>query len=457
MSLSAQLAEFARSTRFADLPEAAVHAAERSLLDAVGVSLAATTLGEGCEAFADLVIGEGGRADATVLGFGVRVPAAQAALANGAFAHALDFEDAYDAAPSHPNAQTIPAVLALAERGGLAGTELLTGIAVGCDITCRVAHSVGSSLARAGWYPPPIVGGIGATFACANLLGLDARQTLDAVSIALGQITASGEVMNSPHSVMRGVRDAFPAQAAVRAVDLARRGVRGYDRPLEGNRGFFAAYARGEFDPAALTTNLGVEFAGERVSFKPWPSCRGTHSFIEGCLALRSQVALDDVVAVELTGAPLNLMLAEPVAAKAAPTNAIDAKFSLPFTVATALVDGAVTLRSFDRDALRRRPVLDLARRVTFTADPALDAPSRMATGRTLLRLADSSVREHTVLTPLGSPDAQLADHWLVEKFVACAALAARPLDTERARACARQLLHMRDCQSVVAVMSSLA
>jgi 2-methylcitrate dehydratase PrpD len=454
--LSAEVAGFVSRTRFDDLPAGTVHAAERSLLDAVGVSLAAAAVGDGCRAFAELVIAEGGRADSTVLGHGARVPAAAAALANGAFAHAVDFEDAYDPAPSHPNAQAIPAVLAIAERDGLSGAQVVTAVAVGCDLTCRLARAVGSSLARFGWYPPPILGGLGAAAACANLLELDARQVLDALSIALNQLAASGEVMNSPESVVRAVRDAFPAQAAVRAAELAQRGVRGYGRPLDGHKGFFATFARGEWEPAHLSDDLGVRFAGEEVSFKPWPSCRGTHAFIEAALAARTTLRPEEIESVVLTGAPIVEMLAVPPAVKQAPRNAIDAKFSVQFCVATALETGSVTLDSFGADALRHPGVADLARRIEVVIDEDRGTPAGLGGGRLRLVLRDGSTREHFVAEPAGGPGNPIADASLREKFAACAAMAPRPMEPSELARAAGNLLALATIPNVRPVLAAL-
>ncbi len=448
-TLSAEVAEFVSGTCFSDLPAATVHAAERSLLDAVGVSLAAAGIGDGCRAFAELVIGEGGRADSTVLGHGVRVPAAAAALANGAFAHAADFEDAYDPAPSHPNAQTIPAVLALAERDGLSGAQLVTAVAVGCDLTCRLARAVGSELARSGWYPPPIVGGLGAAAACANLLGLGGRGVLDALSIALSQLATSGEVINSSNSVMRAIRDAFPAQAAVRAAELALRGVRGYERPLEGDKGFFATFARGNYDPAQVSDDLGVRFAGEDVSFKPWPSCRGTHPFIEAALAVRATLRPAEIEAVLLTGTPIVEMLARPAAVRQMPGTAIDAKFSVQFCVATALETGSVTLQSFDAHALRHPGVLELARRIEVVIDAGDGALTGLGGGRLRITLRDGSTREHVVAEPAGGPGNPISDASLREKFAACATLAPRPMKPAELARAAGDLLALAAIQDV--------
>ena len=147
--------------------------------------------------------------------------------------------------------------------------------------------------------------------------------------------------------MIRAVREAFPAQIAVQAAQLARRGVRGFDAPLEGRDGFFRLFAANRYDAAALFADLGSRWHIEQLSFKPWPSCRGTHAAIECALELRREIDLRDIHAIRIEGNEVQRMLAEPAQRKRAPQTAIDAKFSLPFTVATALVAGKVDLDSF--------------------------------------------------------------------------------------------------------------
>lgn len=427
--LTQRLAEYASTVRPSDVPSEARDAAAMSLLDAVGVSLAATTLGEGVDPFIELVRAEAGSRVSTVFGAGFSAPAAAAAYVNGALAHALDYEDAMDGMAAHPNAQVIPAAVALAEERGSSGADLLTAIAVGCDVTCRLAETSGDRLLERGWYPPPLVGTIGATVAGAILLRLTPEQVADAISLALFQSSASGEMRHNPDSLIRGIRDAFASHAAVRGVQLAERGVRGFTAPLAGEDGFFSRYcgiAAGEAD--SIFDSLGESFCGVNVSYKLWPSCRGTHAFIDAALRLRDHVRLDEISTIDLTGAPVNSMLAEPLDAKRAPRSGIDAKFSLPFTVALALVDGRVGLDSFTNNQLRRHDLLSVSQKVTFAPEPSWAVPARMTSGRVRIGYRDGRSETVQVDSPTGAPDSALGRDALVAKFVECASHAACPV-----------------------------
>ena len=423
-SLSRSLAAFVVSTRYDDIPKHTREMAKRCLLDGLGVSLAATGLAEVCRPFVEYAVEQGGHSQSTVFANGARVPAAMAAFANGALAHALDFEDAHDKSLLHPNAPTIPAALAVCEAfGPIEGKELITAIVLGCDVACRLSLALRVPLDEYGWYPPPIIAAFGATAAVGRLLELNEQQLIDAFSLTLGQATCSAELKFSPHSDIRAVRDAFPAQIAVTSALLARKGVRGFDRPFEGRAGFFALYARGAYAPEVVTRSLGERFEIDEISFKPYPSCRGTHVYIEAAAQLvhDHRIDPDDVTSIDLTGSRLNLMLAEPVAQKRRPATAIDAKFSLPFTVATSLRRGTVTLDDFTDRALNDSAVLELASRVHFSADAArATAGPDVLRGSVELQLSGGRGVRLEIDQPSGSPGRPASESALIEKFRDC-------------------------------------
>ena len=442
------LAEFAARTAFKDLPAATIKATKRCVLDGVGVSMAASRLGEGCTAFIDMAL-LGGTGRSTILGTSRKAPMEAAALTNGALAHALDYEDAHDGVLLHPNAPAIPAALAIAQaHDGVSGQRFIEAIALGCAVTIRMGAALRSSIADVGWYPPPILAAFGATVAAAKILNLNASQIRDALSLTLCQATCSGEILYSPRSLIRAVRDAFPARAAVTSALLAQRGVTGFEQPLEGKAGFFATFARGDYDPQVLIDGLGESFEIERISFKPWPSCRGTHAAIEAALACRGEDAElhRQIDRITIDGGPMLRMLAEPTASKRRPDTAIGAKFSLPFTVAYALVHGRVGLQSFLPDGLRDPHVLSLATKVdvNVTTRSGTDIGARVR-----VELRSGSPREREVSVPLGSPAHPLNERELVEKFVECAGLALQPLSNPAANQLAGLILDLENLDDV--------
>lgn len=420
LTISKDLAEFIVSARFKNLSARAVEQTRYALLDALGVSLAATTLGEGVDAFVSWAEEQGAKPTCKVFGHSFKTSASMAAFANGSLAHALDFEDAHDQALVHPNAAVIPAVLAVAQAAGKAsGKDILLAIAVGCEVTCRLGFAVAAKLDAYSWYPPPILSAYGAAAAAAKILELSAEQIITAFSLLLSQATCSAEIKHNSQSHIRAVRDAFPAQQAVIATQLAKNGVVGFQHPLEGKDGFFAGFSKGQYDKAMLTNQLGDMFAIEDLSFKPWPSCRGTHTSIELVTGLcqAHDLKSDDIENIVVTSNSLNKMLAEPIADKRKPKSAIDAKFSIPFCIATAVVNGPVNLDSFSAESLSNPSVLSFANKVNYRINSDFSSPLmskvevRLSNGDTLTAEADNA---------LGCPARPLSEDQLVEKFRHC-------------------------------------
>ena len=442
--LSDRIAAHVAAARFDSLPDATVRSAKWVLLDALGVMLGASGMAGEVAPFVKIVAGDG---PCRILGTGLRAAAPMAALANGAMAHALDYEDAFDLAPIHPNASLVPALLALAQvEGGVDGRRFLTALAVGCDVGCRMALALRRRMEEGGWYPPPILAGFGAVAGAASLLGLSADQTRDALSLMLCQSVMPGEIKHSQGTVIRAVREGFPAQAAVLSALLAREGVAGFEQPLDGKSGFYALYAGGQFAPEDLLGGLGQHYWIEALTFKRWPSCRGTHAFIE--MALNSGVAAGDIAEIEVGIDAIQRMLCEPLPRKQAPQTAIDAKFSIPFTLALALARGRVGLDDFDAASLGDPAVLALAAKVTPVVAEGMDWGG--CGGRLTMRLKDGRAIAAAQDDALGCPARPLGEAALVEKFLDCAARAQVP--PRDARSLAEAILSLETCGDVGAV-----
>lgn len=452
---SDRIAAHVAALDWASLPASAADAAKLVLLDAAGVMLGASGLAEEVRPFVRMAAAMGA-GPCTIAGTNQRASLPLAALANGALAHALDYEDAFDKAPGHPNASLVPALIALAQGAGpVDGRRFLTALAVGGDLSCRMGLALRRPMEAGNWYPPPMLAAYGATAGAASLLGLDAAQVRDALSMTLCQAVMPGEIKYSAGTVLRAVREAFPAQAAVQSALLAREGVAGFETPLEGRAGFYSLYAGGEFDADDLTERLGEHFWIEHLTFKPWPSCRGTHPFIELALDLRARHVIDParIVRIEVEHDAIQAMLLEPLARKAAPKVAIDAKFSIPFTAALALSRGRVGLDDFDAAALADPQVLALAEKV-LPVQRAGEGWQAGSGGLMRIVLADGGVHSAEVDNALGCPARPLSEAALVEKFVSCATRAARGISEVEARQMAGAILTLETCEDVGALFA---
>lgn len=441
MEISSRLAAHALGVQFPDLPSGTVAVVKSSLLDALGTTLAGFALGQCSGAFLELARASGS-GPCRIIGQPLTAAPAVAALVNASVAHALDYEDTHDAGLVHPTATALPAALAVAQlRGDVTGPEFITAIAVGSDITCRLGMAMGDDDTPRGWVMRPLLGTYGATAAAGRLLGLNAGQLVEAFGLAFSQATCSKGFFGYAPSHLREIRDGFAAQAAVTSALLARGGVRSQDQPIEGPHGLFAMYAGGRFDAERLLRDLGRVFECTHLSFKPWPSCRGTHPHVEAALELMRMHAIepDRIARVHASVSATFGMLCSPPDQKRRPATANDARFSIPFCTAAALVRGRLTLAEFTPPALVDPRILALADRVECEVrnEGGLDDALR---GSLRLVMTDGRKYRHAVECPLGAPGRPLQPQELLAKFLDCASFAAPPWDAGRARAVAERI-----------------
>lgn len=423
------LADFIVNTKYRYIPQNVIDVAKKSLLDTLGVILAANTLGEGCLEFVNLAKDWGRKCESTIIGFGEKTSPSMAAFANGSMAHALDYEEVHDNALVHPSAQSLPAALAISEAlGGVSGRDFITALVIGNELTARLGAALSCNPLEYGWYIPPILGGIGATAAACKILNLNVEQLLSAFSLTLCQASCSAEIIYSPKSVIRAIRDAFPASAAVTSAMLSRRGIVGFDQPIGGKGGFFKMFTHGNYNPTRLIEGLGKNFIYANISLKPWPSCRGTHAYVQAALSIAKEygVTPEEIKEICLMVNPQNIMLCEPSESKKQPQTAIDAKFSLPFTVASALVHKRLDLDSFMLKNLRDKNVLKLTRRFTHQ----ISVHIKPAEGGLIVKTQNGKAYlKYIYCNELyGSPNNPLSKEHLVAKFLNCSKYSVKEL-----------------------------
>ena len=450
-TISVRIADHVAGLEITHLAPSTRHATRRALLDALGVMLAASGITRDPLPYRTVAL-TGGGGPSRILGTQSTAAPTAAALANAALAHALDYGDTFDPGPAHPNAALVPALLALADADpSIDASRFLTAMTAGSDLACRLSIAPARAYEDGGWYPPPLVGLVAAAAACAKLLGLDADGIRHAIGLAMLQGSFPGEIKYDATSPLRGVREAFAARGAVEAALLAKAGARAFATPLEGRAGFFAVYGGGPAR-AALTDDLGVRFLGDAVSFKPWPCCRGTHAYIEAALALRDRCDWREIDGIIAETGPIQAMLIRPQSDKAAPKSAIDAKFSIPFTTAWALVHGTVSLDSFDDRARADEEVIGLAKRIIEYRNPDWGR-EHAASGSLVVTLRSGARLDHAVPHAMGHPGNPLSDDALTDKFVTCVARAGTPIAAHRARTMAAQILEFGGRSSASALL----
>jgi 2-methylcitrate dehydratase PrpD len=331
----------------------------------------------------------------TAIGQARTLNAASAAFVNGTAAHGEDFDDTFEGGPVHAGAVIVPAVLAACERHNADGVSALRGIAFGVEVLCRLSLVVPKATHKAGFHPTAVFGAMGAAAGVAAALGLDRRQTVDALGIAGSMASGIIEYLAEGAWTKR-MHAGWAAQSGLRAALLARAGFNGPRTVFEGAHGLFHGFAHttsGNYD--ALIGDFGARWVTETLAFKPYPCGTMTHPYIDCARRLAGRGTKPEDIAdiVCDVGEGTVHRLWEPLAAKQTPANGYGAKFSQPYCIAAALVRGNVGLGDFTNEAVRDPRVIALARKVRYHIDPANPYPNEF-TGHIRVMLADGSVIE---------------------------------------------------------------
>jgi 2-methylcitrate dehydratase PrpD len=438
------LAEHVCGSGFADLPAATRAATCNDILDTFGCLLGGSSA-PGIAELARVVGGWGGVQQSQVMLWELRLPAPQAAMLNASMAHALDFDDTLDHGGSiHPGASVLAASLAIADMlGGVSGQRLLLAIALGLDVSCRVA--LASTVDR-GWHRTAAMGVFGAAAASGKLLGLTVEQMVNALGIAFSQAAGNRQCILDG-ALTKRLQAGQAASSGVLAALLAAEGFTGAHDIFLGRFGFFELYQPGGHDPAKLVEDLGKEFRGDLLSFKPYACGRPQHAILDAAIAARNQLDLGTAVDfaqiadVRVTVAPT--IIAEQfkgASHKRRPTQIVEAQFALPYLIAAALVHGRVGITEVAD--IHNAQVLKVAEQME-----GIDA-GREVDGITL-RLRDGRTAAVTVGLPLGSPENRLSIEQREMKFIDCAHNAVRPLPDDAVHATAHAILQLEELQDV--------
>jgi 2-methylcitrate dehydratase PrpD len=299
------LAQHVCRTGYADLPASAVESARRDVFDTCGCMLGGSGSPGIDELFAVLARW-GGRDESRVLLRRTRLPAPQAALLNASMGHALDFDDTLDSGGSiHPGVSVLGSVLALCDSlGGVSGRDVLLAVALGLDVSCRIA--LASTLDR-GWHRTAAMGIFGATAAAGKLIGLTPEQMLAAFGIAYSHAAGNRQCILDG-ALTKRMQAGQAASAAVFSAVLAQTGFTGARNIFNGRFGYFELYQPDGYDASVLLRDLGTAFRGEGLSYnKPYPCGRPLHAAIDAALAARAQLKIErpyDIEAVTIEADP---------------------------------------------------------------------------------------------------------------------------------------------------------
>jgi 2-methylcitrate dehydratase PrpD len=383
--LSSDLAAWASRLRFEDLPADVVEATKLRVLDVIGLSLAGAETPFG-KSTRDAIVAMSPPGPCRILGFGDRVGVTSAAFANGALSQALEYDDTHNESIVHMSSPAVAAALALSEFSAVTGRDLITAIALGNEISCRVGSVSSGELHKRGFHPTGLFATFGAAYLAAKLLGLDQQAMARAAGIA-GSFAAGLLECWVDGTQTKFLHPGWSAQSGITAAMLARSGVTGPAQVFEGRWGLFASHVQ---DPAAhrdfarinagLGANLGSHWESRNSSFKPFPAAHVIHPYISAAIRLRGKHAIQpaDVENVDclVTGFIVSIVC-EPIAEKHAPASDSHGRVSLQYSVAEALFFGELGKHAYSDQSRRSPEILALARKVRYHVDPDYPGPGR--------------------------------------------------------------------------------
>jgi 2-methylcitrate dehydratase PrpD len=408
-SVSEQLAERARGARAQDFRETA----ERLLIDVGGLCVAARRK----DYVAAALKGWEASGGCTAIGHARTLDSAGAAFVNGTAAHGEDFDDTFEGGPVHAGAVIVPAVLALAERERVSGSDALAGIAVGTELMCRASLVAPKRIHKAGFHPTAILGAIGAAAAAATALKLKKESFVNALGIAGSMASGIIEYL-AEGSWTKRLHPGWAAQSGLRAADLARSGFIGPRTVLEGTHGLFFGFAHSkDGDWGKLVDGFGERWIASSLAFKLYACGTMTQPYVDCARRLAPRLRLEDIAEVVCEAAEGTVhRLWEPLADKQRPPNAYAAKFSQPYCIAAGFVLGHAGLDAFTEERVRDERLRALAAKVRYEIDPQNPYPDEF-TGHVRVRLKDGRVLEERQAHLRGGTHEPLTRAELEEKF----------------------------------------
>ncbi len=447
------LAQHIVQRAYVDLPTPVIETTKRLILDAFAITLGGSPCAW-CRMLVEQALEWGGRPECTLLPSGRRVPAPYAAWIHSTMMHSLEYDAVHEGAIVHALTAPFPAALAAAEaRGAVSGREFIAAIALAADLTCRIGLATQSAMT---FYRGATCGGFGAAAAVTKLWGMEVDPALNAFGIVYSQLSGTLQAHREGASV-NTMQSGFGAKAGIVAAALARRGITGPRECFNGLFGYYPLYERGSYARAVLLGDLGNRYEVVNISQKPYPCGRLTHGAVELALALHREASVQPEQVANITVAA-SAFVQRLVGRPHDPSqrNPLDARLSLPFTVANALIRGRVAIEDAEGAALEDPTIQRLAQKVTVVVDPELALANAPAPQRLEVVMTSGQRIQRQIDVLKGAPGRALTWDETAEKFWNCWHYAAPPLPEANGREAVERLAELEKEPDVAAIIHLL-
>jgi 2-methylcitrate dehydratase PrpD len=322
-----------------------------------------------------------------------------AALINAGAAHSTEYDDSDREGLVHPGAPVISAAWASADTPAVTGADLLVGIVAGYEVVQRLARAVNPNHYRY-WHTTGTVGALGAAAAAARVLRLNPKETAWAIGLAGSQSAGLWEVLpDAP--LAKNLHPAKAAHAGVLAAKLASKGIHGPVTILEGERGFFNAMVSGKVQQEDCLARLGERWLILEATIKAYPVCGHTMTPIEAALRIKDAVRINEIETLEIRANPVSIQ----IAGHGDPATEDQAKFSIPYCVALALVKGEVAQSGFTDEALADTAVKRVMRLTQLVPDDTTSCKKGQRPAQVKVRLKGGEVVKAVAHSRKGDPE----------------------------------------------------
>jgi 2-methylcitrate dehydratase PrpD len=407
LEVTKALSNFVYKIQYEDLPEEYIKRTKLAILDTLGCIILGSR-NSSAEACIRLVKKIRGSEEASIFGTGLKTNSMYASLVNGTMGHRFDYDDGISGAP-HVGITIIPAALALAEAEKVNGKTLITAINAGYELTIRVTKAMeeGGRLSL----HSNCFGALGAAAASSKILGFNSMQTHNSIGICGAIIPAFPFEPFIGGAMVKDFYGGWPAFVGIFSALLAQHGLTGLNNIFEAKRGFYQVFAKQGYDKSVILSELGNKFTWMNEHyFKPYSACRGTHVAIDAALKL-----FNDGIATEMIEETIVIGRPETFEMRGGPTpiNDIQARVSIQYTVAAALILGHVDVDAFDESNLKNPKITNLAKKVRTYVDPSIPSkPHRHGPIRIIIKMKDGKMT-----SSIAEEDRSLSDEKTIEKY----------------------------------------
>ena len=415
--IAERFAEFGASISYEEIPPAVIEKTKELVLDTVGISISSSGMDFG-RAVLELVVQWGGTQGSSLVGSKIKVPSQNAAFANGVLGHGQDYDDTHTESVVHPSACLVPVALAMGERVGASGKEVLCALAAGLEVMIRIGMPALNRFHLRGFHTTSICGTFAAALVAAKLSGYDKKKMRDALGISGSFTSGLLECIPSGSSAKR-LHAGWAGLCGIIAAELADKGYTGPETVFEGRLGVYNSFLRSEvLDLNAIFKDMGSEWEILNVRPKLYPCCHYLQSFLDCVSALRKQTSFkpEEIARIEcnVPAGAVNIVC-EPWSSKIAPKTSYDGRFSLPFAVSLMAVRGKAGVEEFSEKYLSDPEIQELMTKICYQVEPSFQVKDMP--GWVVITLKSGDKISHRIDRVRGDAAHPISREELLEKF----------------------------------------